>query len=294
MIKSIENKVVSSLSETFLPDYVNVDGRSIQEIMQLFTEYAKQIPFVNENKQHLGFWDEMYTEQTLFIWVDILCMDIDSFDTRKKTILEHWLLDGESKALALLDDVLETLRRLFTKAKNVNAPWVVDEITAVMGDDLFENVNRLKSELVKRKEGHEIMGLYSRHEWLFNETHSNIYKSSTYKKDLDKKNLFLVAINNAINCLYVLKKRLSSQEFNKMLGNGKHPAHIGLLYGFLKSYKLIQNRFNQLPKRHLDYYYKTILKLKPLSAQPDFTYLFVKLVPGLPFLKIKSEKLSEK
>jgi len=289
MIKSIENKVVSSLSETFLPDYVNVDGRSIQEIMQLFTEYAKQIPFVNENKQHLGFWDEMYTEQTLFIWVDILCMDIDSFDTRKKTILEHWLLDGESKALALLDDVLETLRRLFTKAKNVNAPWVVDEITAVMGDDLFENVNRLKSELVKRKEGHEIMGLYSRHDWLFNETHSNIYKSSTYKKDLDKKNLFLVAINNAINCLYVLKKRLSSQEFNKMLGNGKHPAHIGLLYGFLKSYKLIQNRFNQLPKRHLDYYYKTILKLKPLSAQPDFTYLFVKLVPGLPFLKIKSE-----
>lgn len=53
--------------------------------------------------------------------------------------------------------------------------------------------------------------------------------------------------------------------------------HLGLMYTFFKLMDFPKNRFNQLATRHLDFYYKDILKLKKQSANSDQVYLIVEL-----------------
>lgn len=48
-----------------------------------------------------------------------------------------------------------------------------------------------------------------------------------------------------------------------------HQPHIGLLFTFIKLFKCSQDNLNEFTKRHLDFYYKEILKLKNKSETPD-------------------------
>ena len=56
--------------------------------------------------------------------------------------------------------------------------------------------------------------------------------------------------------------------------NNNHKAHIGLLFSFLKlfQYTQIDNSFSE---KHLDFYYKKILKQKLISTQPVNTYITI-------------------
>jgi hypothetical protein len=289
MIKSIKNTATSKLPEAFLPDYVNVDDRSTDNLLQEFTEYARQIPFIDEYHQQLGNWDEMYTEQILFLLIDISCLDIDLLERRKRKATALWLIDGESKAMTLLHDVLDILKKLYDKAKRLHTPWISEEISALIGNSLFENVEHLKKELTKSGKKDELENLHKWHDWLFYEKQDMDSRDQIGKSPKSVFKYTINAINDSINCLYALNRKLTTQKFDKMLEDGQHPGHIGLLYGFLKSYEMIQKRFNHLPKRHLDYYFKTILRQEALAAQPDFAYLFIKLVPMASFLELKNE-----
>ncbi len=53
----------------------------------------------------------------------------------------------------------------------------------------------------------------------------------------------------------------------------KHPAHLGLIFTFLNVYKELQNDLNQFTRKHLDYFYKTILLFKSGEATPDRAHL---------------------
>ncbi|WP_452223629.1 hypothetical protein [Lacinutrix chionoecetis] len=288
MIESIDDVNVSV--EPFQPDYVRLDERSVRDLMQLFLGYAKQIPFVNEDGATLGKWDEMYSQQTLFLWLDISSLDTITLNNRKKNILEFWDSDGESKAVNLIIEILEILKQLFDKAVLVDGIWVLEEIRSVIAGDLFFNILSLKG-LLKECTPEQLKSLEIWIEWLQNTkaTFDLNYLASAPQDT--KKNLFRDIVNEGINCLFILKKKSKGEDFNNMLKNGKHPAHIGLLFGFLKSYQTIQQQVNKIPKRHLDYYFRTILNQKQLNAEPDYAYLFIDLVLGVHTATIESGSL---
>jgi hypothetical protein len=49
----------------------------------------------------------------------------------------------------------------------------------------------------------------------------------------------------------------------------KHPPHLAILFAFLKLFQQLQGDLNSFTKKHLDYFYKEVLKLKPKEAEPD-------------------------
>lgn len=56
-----------------------------------------------------------------------------------------------------------------------------------------------------------------------------------------------------------------------------HAPHYTLFLTFLKLYRIAQQRLNGLLWKHLDHYYKDILRLKPKAAEPDHVHLVAEL-----------------
>ncbi len=275
MTESINHETIRKKVEAFHPDFVKVDERSVQDLIQLFVSYAKQIPFVDEHGNTLGSWDEMYTRQMLYLWVRIYRLELNTLDQKKQFLLTSWNLDRAPEALIFLGTLLRILKELYVQALRVNAVWVIDEIIAVFRDNLVTNVKQLTDNCGKVT--HNILKLWIA--WTSEVGDFDAQEYHSTKKPI--KDLFRKAANDALNCLFILQKKARSKEFTSVLYNGKNPAHIGLLFGFFKSYQYIQHKFNELPKRHIDFYYENILKQSPLAAEPDLVHLFITLMPGV-------------
>jgi len=82
----------------------------------------------------------------------------------------------------------------------------------------------------------------------------------------------------------------SKDDINTFLSEVKDgkdiPPHLALFVAFIKLLKISQGRFNRLSKRHLDYYYKQVLKLKKQPATPDKVYAIFELAKNAVSEKI--------
>jgi hypothetical protein len=56
-----------------------------------------------------------------------------------------------------------------------------------------------------------------------------------------------------------------------------HEPHLALLYTFLRLMRHILDDLNQLPKRHLDFFYRDVLQLKEKKAIPDAAHIVFEL-----------------
>ena len=56
-----------------------------------------------------------------------------------------------------------------------------------------------------------------------------------------------------------------------------HEPHIALYLAFVKLFRFAQDHINGLKERHLDYYFKDVLRLKEKPAQPDEAHLILTL-----------------
>ena len=57
----------------------------------------------------------------------------------------------------------------------------------------------------------------------------------------------------------------------------KHPPHLAILFSFLSLFKYLQDDLNKFAKKHLDHFYKEILKLKPKAEEPDHAHLVLEI-----------------
>ena len=68
------------------------------------------------------------------------------------------------------------------------------------------------------------------------------------------------------------------EEFLKNVEEGKTiTPHLALFVSFVKLIGFTQKRFNNLTKRHLDFYYRNILKIEKLPATPDKVHVIFEL-----------------
>jgi hypothetical protein len=63
-----------------------------------------------------------------------------------------------------------------------------------------------------------------------------------------------------------------------------HQPHYTIFLTFLHLYKYAQEELNRLTSRHLDFYYKEVLRLRPRDAEPNSVHLLVELAKTTPDL----------
>lgn len=64
---------------------------------------------------------------------------------------------------------------------------------------------------------------------------------------------------------------------HKWHSRADHSPHLALFLTFLKLYRHSQNHLNNLPGRHLDFFYKEVLRLQPKAFQPNHVHIIFEL-----------------
>ncbi|MBL4703338.1 MAG: phage baseplate protein, partial [Flavobacteriales bacterium] len=80
----------------------------------------------------------------------------------------------------------------------------------------------------------------------------------------------------------------TSEWLTEIENSNELTPHLTLFLCFLKLLNLSKKRFNQLTKRHLDYYFKKVLQIEKIPAQEDKVFLLFELAKNF-----KQEKLVE-
>ncbi len=60
----------------------------------------------------------------------------------------------------------------------------------------------------------------------------------------------------------------------------RHQPHMALFLAFLNIFKIAQNHLNTITRRHLNFYYRDVLRLEPLPPRPDAVHLIFQLAKG--------------
>ena len=128
---------------------------------------------------------------------------------------------------------------------------------------------------------------------LTNEDTSYLAAGNTYYKKLvglyNKIYLLLQTIHDAIKLFSVSAEmglELSLIPLKEELKE-KHSPHLAIVFAFIKLFKQLQNDLNHFTRRHLDHFYKEVLRLKPKSAHPDHAHLVIEIQKQLDKYLIK-------
>ncbi len=76
-------------------------------------------------------------------------------------------------------------------------------------------------------------------------------------------------------------EKVYSDSIAKIKNYGRHDPHLALYLAFLLIYKHAQKSINNITKRHLDFYYKEILKLNNKKETPDKVHVIFELKKGI-------------
>ncbi len=74
-----------------------------------------------------------------------------------------------------------------------------------------------------------------------------------------------------------LNHKVKTEEIKMMEKNAQMPPHLALYLAFIKVFRIAQDELNRFTKRHLDYYYKNILKFEHKKEIADQVYLFLEI-----------------
>jgi len=88
-------------------------------------------------------------------------------------------------------------------------------------------------------------------------------------------NLLATAVERLFQTLARLAAEAARYLTESLTAFDGHTPHYGLWLAFLRLWRLNQQHLNTLTQRHLDYYYREVLRLYPQAALPDQVHLLI-------------------
>lgn len=270
-----------------------IDNRSFADLLDFFVQLSRHINYYDEQLQ-VSDWQPFFQKSLPFVLAAIIKYDrnnaqqkLDAFKTRfynKPSKNGLWLLlrftytniikkidnwdtqitdSGlpiETTIGKLMKDKLSGPLRNFIKYSNAASQWY--GLSAIRFNDLAGNPA-----------------------WAL--TTADLYaQDDSFKKEGNTKRKRLIALYNkifqliqafhdAIRLLSVAAGQSMEQSLLPLKDElkEKHPPHLALLFAFIKLFQHLQGDLNTYTKKHLDFFYKQVLQLKPKEAVPDKLHL---------------------
>lgn len=259
----------------------DIETKSPNQVMLQLLEFYKQIPF-EENNEIKGHWGELFQNQLLFCYIEIIEKQLVVFQRKREFLVNNAASTPIEEQLHYLSALIELLERWLSLSLTHGIEWIWKEIkNSVQDINLgwlyhFYTINNIQ---------HTIPGHFL---WEGRELE---HFNHPIDQLPSKSQLFEDCSYRILNCLLHIQNNIKEKDWEQLVATQQHPAHIGLMYGFCKAFDLVKAKLNELPKRHLDFYYQTVLQQKKKNATADFTYLFIKLKENIPQYELEKNTL---
>lgn len=286
------------------PSFVKLDERKLEDFLVFAIEYSKKVNFFSLNNKPEGSWEGFWnSDPTMVIAAITKTNPLPAKLSFEKISSGPPTLQGLDKSI---DHILDIAKKIDYWYKNIRRGTSLHiELRRLIEANLSElliEVASLEKSVDKFITGYKgynednYLGFSS--EWDFDlkdnkpEINLNllipqpdINKDITYScsSNLSEAQMLSAAFSiikdhfTKIYNVYFQIVQLSSTHLEQSLTRADHPPHVALFISFLKLFLQVQNDLNQMTKKHLDFFYREVLGLKPKDAVPDKTHLFFEL-----------------
>lgn len=234
--------------------YIKPDEMRFEDLLALGADYADILNFFDLSNNADRSWGSFFTSDALVLFAKILATDL------KK--IEYDLTAEPNYKLALKIDVwFKSLRTIESDAGQ--------ELLLVI-KSVIENKLRKELRVLEQLQGLCYFPRYFDDIWLAGQADKEPYGDNILpgtRKGVLRSNF--AAFFNAVLLIQDSARKLLPQALESQIHN---PA-IGMYVAFVKMYQKVQQKLNRFTAKHLDFYYRDVLKIQPREVLPDRAYL---------------------
>ena len=259
-----------------------------------------------------GDWFDLFASDESFLLADISKFEILKYDALRLSLTQSFdELSSEKEKKEIFQSFFELL---FTYFKIIN-DWYVSATRNNLSRESTEIELAIEQTIQKKiKPYFEEFAAYALFIEKENEQKLNLkvsfkdFKTIWKLKNITPKNIFKLIDKTQPKLSSGLKKLIllytpvyesllslqlkASKLFKESIDeNSNHKAHIGLLIAFLKLYEHAQDDLNTLSKKHLDFYYRNILRQESHGVVAKNMYVHFQIDENIDFLPIDQGKL---
>ena len=272
------------------PAYAPVDGRDLAQLMCFVADFSRQLSFIAQDGSRQGNWQGFFDDDLSFLLARILC-----FDPRQQWQRVERIVHGESQPerrntqlLAELFALFEQVSQWALKAKDISASASLGTPTSLSLENLirqqlsplYQSLNaspdtaqrwqRWQQAWLTRQQ----LGPVDR-DWLL-----GLWQCSAREQNpLETPDLHTVAQSFIERIQHSMPpmRAYFADSLNATFG---HQPHTALITAFLQLLGHAQADANALTDRHLEFYYRTVLRLQQRAPTPDHALLSLQPSPG--------------
>lgn len=243
------------------PDFFLLDERNEQDFILFVQKLSEYVKFFNEYDISDSDWSVFFQKESTSILISISHWNIEllqnTFEIKKNEI---FLISDPTIQKNRLLEYFVPIRKEFDK---------LEKKTKLLDDEIIEKENLVAA-------SYSITNQFELIEAQIN--------AETDMIAFLKKNTFLKTIQQLFGLLLSWKNFTKTAIDFQLNNYPKHSPQYSLFLSFLKLLNIAQIKLNEYTKKHLDFYYKDILRTQNQNAKPDYVHLTVEPFDAKPFL----------
>ncbi len=261
------------------PGYFNVDELGFEQLLALSAELAAVLRFHDMENRANGNWAELFMGDEAVIMALMLSKDLDRTEL---DYLRHRGLDVAEQVLALFNLAAEINRwqQRLSLSGHESGLALSAKIATMIGERLADNLHDVGSVVEQLGTQHAALaavdfGQFSAL-WSLTKLEQGYCFTRARQFSMDDETKLEMVLRTAfysfLNGLSQLKV-MAATALAESLKNQRHEPAMGLFLAFLQLFRRLQNRVNSFTQRHLDFYYRDVLRATPRERAPDCTHL---------------------
>lgn len=275
--------------------YLKIDDRSLPEFVQFVSLYAQKINFFtaenSDTSAEMKNWGKFFNRDNLFLLIIISSYDLEGPKEKIETLLDRALSTSDRDLqIKLVNKILQLLLRIADTLNYIRTHLQRTPLTRDFIFDLNSAIqNHLRDHLI------QLFALQSKLQWS-EKTTKKFEELQKYwgwepkilEEDNDSHELSshdLASVKRAFHSFYYTAfhvKEVSETLLDDLKNDLKNnKPYIALFLTFVHLFEFVRDLQNELPKKHLDHYYRDILRLEERPAYPDRTSVSVQLSKGI-------------
>tara|TARA_B100001250_G_scaffold71778_1_gene58088 strand:+ start:2393 stop:6508 length:4116 start_codon:yes stop_codon:yes gene_type:complete len=259
--------------------YFNVDEMSFEDLVEISVDFASHLTYYNKDLKAVGNWSSFLASNEIVIMALIINKDFEKLGNEFRNHLkdsEALSLKTIFKLIVEVNAWLEDLRR----SNSVPAQELTAAFERIILNGLLENLHNLGMITTSSHEAREDYPFIDFRKldkvWgIFVEDETAIFPKSTINLSDETLNRQSIVMNAGFGFLNAIEhlKTFCKELLPYSLKTQNHDPAVGLYISFISLYKHAQDNINGFTQRHLDFYYRDILKTQYQHKNPESVIL---------------------
>ena len=282
--------------DDLLSGSAQIDGRKLADLLQYVSQLSRHINFYND-KLDVSDWQPFLLKSLPFLLAKIIKFDKNTIEKKFNNYKKQFQKKPTRQSLQLITHFIyyQTIHLVNkwhtdTEGSELTAEKLIEKI---IRDKLKEPVKQFMCFCNAAVHKHKIKKidfnkLQKNSVWGF--TPNDIRQAGCFVSNAPTRRKRIIELGDKIADLFpgllnMMTLSVAGAEVSlndsllpaKEEFKEKHSPHLALLFAFLKLFGYCQNDLNSFTKKHLDFFYKDVLRLAPRSAVADKAHILFEI-----------------